>query len=177
MLLEPHAGTIIWTLITFLVVVVILRRTVWGPLLASLDAREQRIRDALEEADRARQEATALLADNRRRMAEADAAAAAVAAEARKAAERIQEEILTRAQAEAQQTLAHVRQSIEQERLAAVADLRREAATLAIEVAGRLLRANLDDERNRHLVDEVIESIPPAPPGSQLAGAGTASSH
>jgi len=163
MLLQPHPGTILWTLITFVVVLVILRKTVWAPLLAALEEREQRIRDALQEAESARAAAAATAAENERRLAEAEAAATAAVEEARQSAAALRDRMMAEARAEAEQALAQARLTIEKERQEAVAELRREAATLAIMAAGRLLRANLDDERNRRLVDEAIDQIPTTP--------------
>jgi F-type H+-transporting ATPase subunit b len=160
MLLEPHAGTILWTLITFALVLFILRGTVWKPLLTALDEREASIRGALEGADKARDDAEAVLAEHRSKLEQAEDDARAIVSESRGAAEKVHQEILAEARAHAEQTVEQARRSIESEKLAAIAELRREVADLAVQAAGALLDANLDDEGNRKLVDDLIDKIP-----------------
>ena len=101
MLLTPHAGMIVWTIVTFLVVFVILRAKVWGPLLAALDEREKTIRESLESADRAQEEAQAQLAEHEKRLNEAEAEARKIVGEAREAAEKVKAQIVEDARAEA----------------------------------------------------------------------------
>lgn len=160
MLLDPHLGTIIWTIITFVVVLVVLRATVWTQLLASLDAREQGIKDAVEGAEKARRDAEATLAEHRAQLAKAEDEAREILRQAREAAERHQNTAAERAREEAQQIVEQARKTIENEKRAALVALRREVADLAVQAAGQILNANLDDEKNRKLVDDLIASVP-----------------
>lgn len=163
MLLDPHLGTIIWTIVTFLVVLVVLRGTVWKPLLAALDEREKRIGDALESAEKAREEAQAALREHLEKLEEAEAEAREIVRQSRDAAERIHQEIVEKAREEAQQTVEQTRSAIEVEKRTALTQLRREVADLAVQAAGALVDANLDDEKNRKLVEDLIAGIPPSP--------------
>jgi len=163
MLLEPHAGTIIWTIITFVVVLVILKSTVWKPLLAALDERERRISDALESAEKAREEAQATLSEYQKKLDEAEAEAQEIVRQSREAAEHVHQGIVEDARREARQTAEQARRSIESEKRAAIVELRREVADLAMQAASSLIEANLDDEQNRRLVDDAIASIPQPP--------------
>ena len=149
MLLQPHPGLIIWTIITFAVVLVILKAFVWRPLLGALEAREQRISDAIESAEKARDEAQATLAEHQQRLEGAGEEARQIVAQAREAGEKTQQRIVEQA-----------RRSIETEKQAALSELRREVGNLAVEAAGQILDANLDDEKNRKLVDDLIAGIP-----------------
>ena len=160
MLIDPHVGTIIWTIITFLVVLVILRATVWRPLLAALDEREKRISDALESAEAARAEAQSALGEHQEKLNQAEAEAREIVQQSREAAEKVHQEILDKARGEAQQTLDQARTSIELEKQTALNQLRREVADMAVQAASALVDANLDDEKNRKLVDDVIDGIP-----------------
>ncbi len=160
MLLQPHAGTIAWTIITFLVVLVILRGTVWKPVLQALDQREAGIKEALEGAERVRQQAQSMLEEQERRAAAADAEARETVRLAREAAQRAGQEIIEAARKEAQQAVTQARLRIESEQRAAVAELRREVGELVVKAASAVISANLDDERNRRLVDELIAGIP-----------------
>ena len=160
MLLDPHVGLIIWTIITFLVVLFVLKKFAWPHLLAALDEREQRISDAIAAAEQARQEAEEVLREHRQKLAAADEEARQVVAEAREAGANVRQTIVSQAREEAERMLDQARTSIESEKRAAIAELRRETANLAVQAAGALIDANLDDEKNRGLVDDFIDRIP-----------------
>ena len=159
-LLDPHLGMIVWTMVTFVVVLLVLRWKVWTPVLAALDDRERRIADSLAAAQLAHEEAEEALRRHHQTLADAEARASQLVSEARHEAEGLHEEILGRARDEADHLVAQARHSIESERRQAVQSLRNEMAGLAIQAAGAILDANLDDERNRRLADEVIARIP-----------------
>ncbi len=160
MLLTPHAGTIAWTIVTFLVVFVILRSKVWGPLLAALDEREKSIRESLETADRARADAAAQLAEHEKRLNEAEVEARKIVGEAREAAEKVRGQIVDDAKSEAQRTIDQGRVTLETEKNAALAQLRAEVADLAVGAAGAILDAELDADRNRKIADDFIRRLP-----------------
>ena len=163
MLLDPHAGLIAWTIITFVVVLIILKRFVWSPLLEALDERQKRIRDALEGAEQARDEAQAALAEHQKALAGAESEAREIVAQAREAGERVRTDIIDEARRGAEQTVEQARRSIETEKQAALIELRREVADLAVRAASEIVNANLDDERNRQLVDDLIAGVPESP--------------
>ena len=160
MLLDPHVGLIIWTIITFLVVLLVLKKFAWPQLLASLDEREKRISDALAAAEQARQETEEVLREHRQKITAAEEEARKIVAEARAAGANVRQTIVSQAREEAERMLDQARTSIESEKRAAIAELRRETANLAIQAAGALIDANLDDEKNRGLVDDLIAKIP-----------------
>ena len=159
-LLDPHVGTIIWTLITFLLVLFVLKKWAWPPILSALDEREERIRSAIDDSEKARQEAEAVLSEHRSKLAAAEDEARQIIAEAREAGEKARHDIVEQAREEAQRAIGQARTSIEAEKRAAIAELRREMADLAVHAAGRMIDANLDDEKNRGLVDDLISKIP-----------------
>ncbi len=161
-LLSPHPGLILWTIITFVVVLVILKAKVWGPLLAALDERERSIREALESADRAREEAQTQQAEHEKRLAGAESQARQIVSEAREAAEKVGQQVVADAREEAERTAQRASEAIEAEKRAALAQLRREAADIAVGAAGAILNAELDADRNRKLADDFIASLPDA---------------
>jgi len=160
MLLDPHVGLIIWTIITFLVVLFVLKKFAWPHLLVALDEREKRISDAIAAAEQARQEAEEVLREHQQKLAAADEEARKIVAEAREAGANVRQTIVSQAREEAERMLDQARTSIESEKRAAIAELRRETAHLAVQAAGALIDANLDDEKNRGLVDDFIARIP-----------------
>lgn len=161
-LLTPHPGLIIWTIITFVVVLVVLKAKVWGPLLAALDERERSIRAALQSADRAREEAQAQQVEHEKRMIEADTQARQIVSDARAAAEKVGQQVVADAKEEAERTIQRARDSIQSEKRAALAELRREVADMAVGAAGVILNAELNTERNRKLADDFIADLPDA---------------
>lgn len=163
MLLEAHTGTIIWTLITFAVVLVVLKAAVWKPLLQALDEREQKIRESLAAAEKARAESQANLDEQQRLLEQAHAEARQLVAQAREAAERVSHEIVAEARQEAEHTAEAMRRELESDRLAALEQLRREVADLAVRAASMIIDAELDNEKNRKLVDDMIARMPQAP--------------
>jgi F-type H+-transporting ATPase subunit b len=160
MLLQIEPGLIIWTIVTFVFLLVVLRAVAWKPLLAMLAERETRIQEALAQADNARQEAEAAVEENRAAMAKAQAEAQQAVAEGRAAAERVAQEVRQRAEAEAQQMLEQAQRTIRQERDQAIQALRNQVADLAVLAAGRILDENMDEARNRRLVDRFIDEVP-----------------
>ena len=160
MLLKIEPGLIIWTIVTFVFLLIVLRAVAWKPLLAMLAERETSIHEALAQADKARLAAEAAVEENRTAMAKAQAEAQQAVAEGRAAAERVAQEVRQRAEAEAGQMLEQAQRTIQQERDQAILALRNQVAELAILAAGKVLDENLDDPRNQKLVDQFIESIP-----------------
>lgn len=162
MLLNPNTGLIIWTLITFVILLFVLSKVAWKPLLSMLDERETRIREAMESAEKARAEAQTAAEENKKALVQAQAEVQAAIAKAREDAERVAREVHTRAEKEAQQLLEQARRTIQQERDQALQELRQSTADLAILAAGQLLNENLDNDRNRKIVDDFITRIPAA---------------
>lgn len=162
-LLQFEPGLMIWTVVTFLVTFVALRMIAWKPLLGALDEREGRIRDSLEKAEKAREEAKQAIAENKANMEASLRRSQELVAEARQEAERVRTQAREEARAEAKRIMDEGRRQLEVERRAVFADLRKEAAGLAISAAEQLLKKNLDEAENRKLVDEFLEQLPKPP--------------
>jgi F-type H+-transporting ATPase subunit b len=160
MLLNVETGLIFWTIVTFLLLLVVLRSVAWKPILTMLDEREQRINDALEEAERARQEADKQNEENRAALEQAQAEARQAISEGRELAERVAQEVRERAEGEAGQMLEQARRTIQQERDQAVQELRNQVADLAILATRKILDDQLDESRGRQIVDDTISRLP-----------------
>ena len=158
-MLEINPGLIIWTIITFVIVLAILRATAWKPLLGALTAREEKIRLSLAEAQNAQQQAQALLEENRKQLALAEEQSQRIIREGRDLGERLKAEILEKANASARSAVEQAREEIQREKESALTQLRSEVADLAIQAAGKILDANLDTAKQRALVDAVIRDI------------------
>jgi F-type H+-transporting ATPase subunit b len=156
---EINPGLIVWTIITFVVVLVILRTSAWKTLLGALTAREEKIRSSLEQAERAQQEAARLLEENRKQLALADEQSQRVLREGRDVGERLKAEIMEKASGSARQMIEQARGEIAREKEKALLQLRAEVADLAISAAGKILDANLDSARHRKLIDDAIRDV------------------
>lgn len=161
-MLDVNPGLILWTILTFLILLVILRKLAWKPLLGALTAREENIRTTLEETTRAQDEARRLLEENRRQLAEAEAQAQRVIREGREMGEKLRAEILEKAQASSRALVDQAREEIRREKDAALGQLRSEVADLAVMAAGKIIDANLDPARHRALVDAALRELPKA---------------
>lgn len=149
-------GVSFWTVIIFLALMAVLSKFAFPAILGYAAAREQRIQDALDEAQRQRVEAESLLAQQRQELAAAKQEAAGLLAEARQAADRTRQELLTRARADQEEIVARARDEIQRERDLAMESVRREAVDVAIMAASKLLEKRLGADEDRRLVTEYL---------------------
>lgn len=160
-LLTPALGTVVWATVAFLVVMFLLRKMAWGPILSALKDREESIANALNEADRARSEMAALNADNERLLQEARLERDSMLREARDMADKMVADAKAKAKEEAARESENARQAIATERKAAVAELKAEVAKLSVAIAEQLVRAELsNDGKQKELVTKLIEESP-----------------
>ena len=161
-LLAPNLGLMAWTLIIFVLLAFVLSKFAFGPITASVRAREQALEEALNSAKRDRDEAAKLLAEHRAALDASRAEAQKIIVDARAAAERVRAELVEQAHAEQANMLVRARQEIESEKSKAINQLRREAVDLAIAGAGKVIDRNLDQAANRQLVENFLASVTPA---------------
>ena len=158
-LIEVSTGLMIWTVVCFAITFFVLKRFVFGPMQRAIDARRQRIREALEEADRARAEARRLLEEHRELRAHARGEAEQILTEARRVAESMRERLREETEADRQRRLEETRRQIEAETTRALEQIRAEVAELALVAAERVTRRSLDREDQRRLIDEAIRDL------------------
>ena len=156
-LLEASPGLMIWTLVIFGITLFILKRYVFGPVGQAIEKRRTDIAQSIDEAERSRDEATALLADYRTRLAEARREADALREQGRKEGERQGQEIVTQAHAQRERVLADAETQISAEARSAASGLRDQVATLALLAAEKVSRRSLSDDDHRRLIEEAIE--------------------
>ncbi|MEX1258055.1 MAG: F0F1 ATP synthase subunit B [Gemmatimonadota bacterium] len=164
---DLNFGLFVWTSIVFLALLGILWKFAWGPVLAAVDAREQKIQAALDRAAAEREEAAKLLAEHREQMADARRKAQQLIAEGREGGEKVRQDIEDKARVEGQALIERAREAIEQEKESAIEALRREAVDLAIAAAGRLMEEKLDGPKDRELVMGYIEELGRRDEGAQ----------
>lgn len=158
----PSTGLFIWTIIVFVALLFLLSKTAFPAIVRSVAEREQRLVKLNNEAKAARDEAMALLAEQKALMGTARTDAQAILAEARQAAERERTLGMEKTKQEQHDLMERARKDIQAERDRAVADLRRETVDLAIAAAGKVIGQHLDLGQDRKLVEEYLASIGPA---------------
>lgn len=152
----PPINELIPATIAFLILIFVLVKYAFPPILKMLDERTERIRESLEKAEEARIEAERLLEDYKAQLAEARKEAQTVLAEAKSAAEAMRNEATGRAQAEAETIIEKARVAIEGEKRAAVAELQASVATLTVSVAGKLIGSELSAEDHLKVVEKYL---------------------
>jgi F-type H+-transporting ATPase subunit b len=158
-LIEVVPGLMIWTLIAFGITFFVLRKYAFGPIQRTIDERRERIRKAVEEADRAREEARNLLEQHRQLIAQAKSEAGEILADARKVADAQIERVKEEAEAERQRRLEETKRQIEAETKRSLDLIRSEVADLTLEATTRVTGKVLDAEDQRRLIDEAISEL------------------
>jgi F-type H+-transporting ATPase subunit b len=158
-LIDVVPGLMIWTLICFGITFYVLKRFAFARIQAGIDERRDRIRRAVDEADRARAEARSLLEEHRQLIGEAKGEAAGILAEARKVADAQLERVKQEAEEERQRRLEETRRQIDAETKRSLDQIRSEVADLTLAATARVTGKVLDAEDQRRLIDEAIGEL------------------
>ena len=161
-IMDLNPGLTLWTAITFLLLILVLSKYAFGPIVKMLDERERTIRDAIDQAKKEREEAERLLATQKESLLKAQREAAEIAKRNQQEMEAFRAELTSQAKKEADELVATARKQIGEEKAKAVADLRAEVADLAIGAAARIVRSSLDEKTQRQLVEDYIREVPAA---------------
>jgi len=159
-MLNPNPGLIIWTIITFVLLLIVLTKFAWKPLLAALQKREDSLRDSIGRAEQARHESEQLLEENRKQIARSEQEGQKILKESRALAERLKDEMIDKANQQARKMIDMAKQEIDRDKEAAILHLRGEVANLAIMAAGKILDETLDENKQRKLVDSYLKELP-----------------
>ncbi len=161
-LLSPNGGLMFWTLLIFLVLMFVLSKFAFKPLVAAVEAREAALEEAIRKAQQDRDAASALLAEQQKQLDGARAEAQKFIAEGRATSEKLKASMLEETKIQQQEMLDRARRELENEKVRAIDELRREAVDLALAGAGKVIGRNLDSAADRKLIDDFIASIPKA---------------
>ena len=158
-LVTPEFGLIFWTSITFLVLLFILKKFAWKPILGAVSEREKGIKDALASAVEARKEMENLQADNERILKEARAEREAMLKDARELKNKMIDDAKHDAKLEAGKLITQAQAAIEAEKKAAISDLRSQVAKISISIAEKVVREELSNtERQEKLVESMLDN-------------------
>lgn len=158
-LLDVDTGLFWWVLVTFLLFIFILSKFAWKPILSALDERESNIQKSLDSAKEAMAKAEEIAAKNDEALRQAEVLAQQIRKEAKEQAEARREELIEKAKEESQKILDDAKATIEREKKAALEQLRAEVSSLAIQAASQILDAELDEAKNKKLVDNFLSQL------------------
>jgi F-type H+-transporting ATPase subunit b len=158
-LVQPDPGLFIWTIVTFLVLLALLAKFAWRPLLEALESRQQAIRKSLDDAQEAKQELERLHRESAQIIRQARVDAESIIAQTRADAGRLREEMRQKAKAEAEGIVRTAERQIQLETTRALQQIRREAVDLSVMIASKLLQRNVTKEDNERLIEEALKEI------------------
>ena len=152
-------GLFMWTIVTFLIVLFILKWKAWGPLMSVLDKRAEDIKKALSAADRAKKDAEMASREYEKLVQKAHAEAQQIIANSKAAGEKVKNEVESAAKEKAEEMIGKARELIEAESQKAIQEIKSSVVELSIEAAEKILEKNLDSEDNRNLVKQTLDNI------------------
>lgn len=159
-ILEPQAPLAIWTVVVFVVLLTVLGKFAWKPLLKALEAREEHLLHVLQDTEKARNAAERLLVENQKQLANAAEQARAVLEQARRDAEAAADSIVKKAQAEAEASRERAEREIATAKDQALDEIWTKTADLAVSVAGKVLVQELSPDDHRRLLDVAVSQLP-----------------
>ena len=152
-------GVWIWTMIVFVLLLLILRKMAWKPIIASIEERDKTIKDSLDQAAKIQAESQRIADEQAKILAAARSEAHALLASTRQAGEDLKRKLEQTANEEKARILASAHTEIEASKRAAIADLRKTTADLSIRIAEKLIQGSLDEAKQRQLVDQLINEV------------------
>jgi F-type H+-transporting ATPase subunit b len=158
-LVSPDIGLMIWTLLAFIIALLILRKYAWPAITEALDKRQRAIVESIETAERTRTEAQELLQEYRERLREARRQADEIVARARKAGEVHERETLEKARGQREELMEQTRRDIEAETRRAIQEIRGEVADLTVIATEKVTRKALDEDDQKRLVEEALGEL------------------
>ena len=158
-LIQVIPGLMIWTIVSFAITLWVLKRYAFGPVQKLIDDRRDRIRQSIDEADRAREEARSLLEEHRALIGQAKSQAEEILAEARKVADAQRERLRGELEEDRQRRLEETQRQIDQATAQALGEIRREVGALAALAAEKITRKTLTAADQKRLIDEALAEI------------------
>lgn len=159
-LVKPSIGLIFWMIVSFSIILFLLKKFAWGPILGMIKERELSIETALASAENAKAEMKSLQSQNERILADARNERDALLKEAREIKDKIVAEAKTTAVTEGERLLKIARENIQNEKMAAITELKNQVAVLSIEIAEKILKTELSsDDKQKSLVKNLLQDV------------------
>ena len=160
-LVQPDPGLFIWTILTFLVLLGLLAKFAWKPLLHALENRQEMIRKSLDDAEQAKRELERVQQESATIVSQARVEADSIVANSRADAAKLREDLRQKARVEADSIVANAERQIHQETERALSQIRKEAVDVSLMVASKHIQRNLTKEDNEVLIEEALKQIQP----------------
>ncbi len=158
-LLSVNVGLAFWTTLTFILLLILLTKFAWKPILSALKQREDAIKVSLEQAEKAKDEAKQILAQNQNSLAKAEEESKKIIEQSRVFAENLKEQMIKDSKEQAQKLISDASAEIDRKKNAAFDELKNQVAEISVKAAEKILKENLDAEKNKKLVDKYINDI------------------
>ncbi len=159
-LVTPDIGLLFWMLVSFGIVLFILKKYAWKPILKTLDERNTSIQDAIDSAKKAREEMASLKSDHEKIVAYAKTQRDVILKEAREIKDKMIAEAKNQASSEADRITASARENIRNEKMAAITELKNQVAHLSIEIAEKILKQELSEkDKQKSIVKNLLEDV------------------
>jgi F-type H+-transporting ATPase subunit b len=159
-LVTPDLGLVVWTTVSFLILLILLRKFAWKPILEAINERERSIEDSLSKAEAAKEEMARLTNENDALLKQAYAERDLILQEARKLKDKIVSDAKEAAQTEGARMIENARLEINMQKALAIADVKNQVATLSLEIAEKVLRKQFEDAKKQDaLVTELLKEV------------------
>lgn len=159
-LLSINPGLIIWTIIIFVLLLILLKKLAWKPLISSLDKRESMIRESVEKAEQLKKDAEIMLNQNKMILEKADEESRKVINDGKEMAVKLRNELISKTGEDTTRMIKQAKAEIEREKLSALNQLKDEIANLAVNAAEKIIEQNLDEAKQKKIVEDFINQIP-----------------
>ncbi len=158
-LLAVNPGLAFWTVITFILLLFILKKVAWKPILTALDEREKKIKESLEMADKAKEEAQKLIEENKQNLLKAEEEAKKIIDQGRLYAEKLKTQLIDESKIQAQKLIENASAEIERKKEETFNELKNQIAEISVQVAEKILKHNLDSNLQKNIIDGYIKEI------------------
>lgn len=157
--LDVNPGVILWTVVTFILLLLVLKKIAWKPILNSLNEREMFIKNSLIKAEKAQKEAENLVAENKINLSKADEEAQKIIEQSRELAEKLKIQILEESKVQAKKMILDATTEIERKNREAFNELKGQVADIAVNAAEKILRENLDKEKQVEMINKYLDDL------------------
>ncbi len=158
-LIDVNPGLIFWTAITFILLLLILKKLAWKPILSALSQREDAIKDSLEKAEKAKEEAQKILQENQVSIVKAEEESKKIIEQSRAYADKLKEQMLKDSKEQARKIIEDASSEIDRKKEETFNELKTKVAEIAIQAAEKILSENLNKDSNKKLVNKYIDEI------------------
>ena len=158
-LLDVNPGLMIWTVITFIILLIILKKVAWKPILTALDKRESDIRESLAQAEKAKEDAKKILEENQANLAKAEEESKKIIDQSRTYAESLKEQLIKESKEQANKIVDDASSEIQRKKDAAFEELKGQIAEIAVNAAEKIIRESLDAQKSKQVIDKYLNDV------------------